>query len=435
MGRSLNKDSDASVPERRSTRHSKNPEEEVKLSPTGKGKRSIGKKKEEKTENKNEEKTENKSPEKTDNKSTEKAGNKIAEKIGNKNEEENKSQNKEETEPETEDTNDKNHDKKSDTDGNSSNAKPTTSESPNVKPASSRVVRSVRITRKRQLSDEENEDDPEEVDDKNDENTNEKNDGDVDNKEDDKDEDKSETKKDKSEGPPKEKAKKKRKPPTKKKKDVQDESELWTPLEPLDTEERKDSQKKAQSKSDRRKQALVERQAPAEPMLQKQLPRRRRNSDTSECEVLVSVPRHHRKSKTIVTVDIDDEASETGSIQIVAEPDVDSVFDFKRLLIQYRNVNLPSALWGVHKDPRNLFVSFTRFNPDYPDTNGLIVDRAVVFQGTLNPEAFVNGEKIELPEMFNVVETIFEAAQVVQFVNNAVVPVIQPTIEPTDVTC
>lgn len=395
MGRSVTKESDASVsvPERRSLRHSKNPEEEVKPSPTPKGRRSIGKKKEEKVENKN------------DN----------------------------EIETDIEETTEKNQDKKNIADADASINKPTTSESSNAKPASSRSVRS---TRKRQLSDEEEVDDPEETDEKNDENIEEKNNGDSVSKEDDKDEDyKSETKNDKSEGPAKEKAKKKRKPPTKKKKDIQDEAELWTPLEPLDDEEKKDSQKKAQSKSDRRKQALVERQAAAEPMLQKQLPRQRRNSDTSECEVLVSVPRHHRKSKTIVTVDIDDEASETGSIQIVAEPDVDSVFDFKRLLIQYRNVNLPSALWGVHKDPRNLFVSFTRFNPDYPDTNGLIVDRAVVFQGSLNPEAFVNGEKIELPEMFNVVETIFEAAQVVEFINNLVVPVLQPTIESTDVTC
>lgn len=246
--------------------------------------------------------------------------------------------------------------------------------------------------------------------------------------------DSSEMKNGKADGVGKGKPKKKRKPPIKKKKEEQDESEMWTPLEPLEGDEKKDAQKKTQSKSDRRKQALVERQAPAEPMLQKQLPRQRRNSGASECEVLDSASHSHRRSKTIVTVDIDDELSETGSIQIVAEPDVDSVFDFKRLLIQYRNVNLPSSLWGVHKDPRNQFVSFTRFNPDYPETNGIFADRAVVFKSSLNPDVFINGVKIELPEMFTVVETLYETSQVIQFANNTVSPISHAPEEPADAT-
>lgn len=328
--------------------------------------------------------------------------------------------------------------------GNEKNPESTDAETSNPKPTTSR-----RSGRKRQLSDgadAEEEGDSEKKDDTEGDNEAEKEDstedddkdGKKDENEDKPESDKSELKNGKTEGPSKSKAKKKRRPPIKKKKVEQDESEMWTPLEPLDGDEKKDAQKKTQSKSDRRKQALVERQAPAEPMLQKQPPRQRRNSDANECVVLGSVSRNQRRSKTIVTVDIDDEASETGSIQIVAEPDVDSVFDFKRLLIQYRNVNLPSSLWGVHKDPRSEFVSFTRFNPDYPETNGVIVDRAVVFKGCLNPEAFINGEKIELPEMFNVVETSYEASQVVQFVNNTVVPPplpSHPPEEPSEATC
>lgn len=426
MGRSLNKDSEASavsLPERRSLRHSKPAEDDIKTKSTVKGRKSFGKKKEEKVMKKSDERVEKK----TDEESGEDEKNQTT----------------------------------SDADGETSSTKPTAR----------------RSGRKRQLSEEADpdDDDTEKEDEKNDdpkadgskdenldetmdENMDENIDENMDekkseNKDENNEENKDKNKGDKEEkneakgtsklkngqegGSSKSKAKKKRKPPTKKKKEVQDESEMWTPLEPLDGDERKETQKKTQGKSDRRKQALIERQAPAEPMLQKQLPRQRRNSDTSECEVLASVPRTHRRSKTIVTVDIDDEASETGSIQIVAEPDVSYVFDFKRLLIQYRNVNLPSSLWGAHKDPRNNFISFTRFNPDYPDINGLMVDRAVVFRGSLNHEVFVNGEKTEPPAMFNAAaETLLEIAQIIQFVNNTISPPIsQQSNEPSDVTC
>lgn len=391
MRRSLNKDNDvaSSTPGRRSLRNSKPLEEEVKSSV--KVRKYVGKKKEDKAENKNEE------------------GKTDTEIINSP----------------------KNNQVANETDGETTTVRPTISR---------------RSGRKRQLSEEaEPEEDDEKANGKKDDKEDEKSDDKKDDKSDDQKEEgeqsnaktSSELKNGKAEDAAKVKTRKKRRPPTKKKKEEQDESELWTPLESLDDEDnKKDTQRKGQSRSEsKRKQALVERQAPADPMLQKQPPRHRRTSGGSECEVLVSVPRTHRRSKQIVTVDIDDEASETGSIQIVAEPDVDSVFDFKRLLIQYRNVNLPSSLWGVHKDPRKLFVSFTRFNPDFPDTNGMFVDRAVVFKGSLNPEAFVNGEKLDLPEMFNVVETIYEASQVIEFVNNTVVSITLPPNEPSDENC
>lgn len=389
MRRSLNKEPVVAVlaPERRSLRHSKPPEDEVKASPPVKGRKSVGKKKEEKV---------------------------IKEKIDKeKTEEENTDEEKNENKTKDNDQNieDDNHNDSANISGGEGEA-----ETSIIKPVTSK---SGRNSRKRQASEGleiEEADEKEEKEQKHDKES-------------------TDLKNGKTEGVGKGKAKKKRKPPTKKKKEEQDESEMWTPLEPLEGDEKKDTQKKAQCTNDRRKQALVERQAPAEPMLQKQLPRQRHNSDTSECEVLDSAPQSRRRSKTIVTVDIDDEVSETGSIQIVAEPDVDSVFDFKRLLIQYRNVNLPSSIWGVHKDPRNQFVSFSRFNPDYPETNGIFVDRVVVFKGSLNPDVFVNGERIELPDMFNIVETLYEVSQVIQFANNTVSPISRAPEEPSDTTC
>lgn len=422
MRRSLNKDHDvaSATPGRRSLRHSKPSEEDSKsASPApSKGRKSVGKKKEDKVASKNEDKA-------VANKNEEKAvANKNEDKAATKNEDKAAAKNEDKAAAKNNDKAGSKNETQIEAEENIVSENNASTKTADVETSTAKATTSRRSVRKRQLSEAtENEADSEEkAEDEKEDNA--QGDG----------KEITELKNGDVEEASKPKTKKKRKPPTKKKKVSQDEAELWTPLEPLDGDEKRDAQPKPQSKSDRRKQALTERRAPADPMLQKQPPRRR-NSGASECEVLVNVPRTHRRSKTIVTVDIDDEASETGSIQIVAVPDVDSVFDFKRLLIQYRNVNLPSSLWGVHKDPRNLFVSFTRFNPDYPDNHGIIVDRTVVFNGSLNPEAFVNGEKLELPEMFNVVETIYEASQVIEFVNNTVTPVSHSADEATEETC
>jgi len=215
-----------------------------------------------------------------------------------------------------------------------------------------------------------------------------------------------------------------------KKKEIKNTEEpKWRPLD-LDEVKAPDESKRkvgAPKGGDRRKQSLVERDIPSVVMVQSALRSSSQKDDDSDCEVLDGTNSGNRPKNTLrksgsMDVDNDDVPSEAGSnfCEIIEEGS--SSLDFKKLHALARRVHLPSTLWACHIDPMSQFVSFSRFNPDFSDSGGNLVDRAVVFKGSMIPIVFCKGETTTLPEEINSFETLTDVAHALQHLNATVVP-------------